>query len=695
MLVPDFGCSRSGSAGRRRAGSTTSPSTARSVLPPGDNEPPVIEEIGATPTAGFAPLEVDSRVRLRSRRRRAQLQLGLRRRRHGGPDGQIPTHTYTEAGEHEAELTVSDGEAEETDSVTITVLGEDDPGQLPGARVLGDGRVPPPVDRRGSRGDRRARRGQRVPGGRHRGLRPIHRGDPGRVRHGHLPRDDGRRPRPGPAGRVRGLHPGRRRLRRHPSASDTEYDWNWYGHLVGAYFISHPPGTATRTIRVEDDEHPSTAGLPDDYQRVDEWYNFKSPTSRGRRCGLQSARRPGDPDPGEGRRDDVRRAGRQRDRRRPSDDVVPALRRWAPWYTAMGHRRRRTPSRTSWLRCSAASRRPPGSSRRRPAAWAARPSCASTFSRSARPSRWAAGHVPGERAQHRPRRGRRGQGRRCGAEEVASIVGRDCVSYASIAAGESETGRFKVKAKRKAAGKKVTLRFITRAANVDRETAKATLKVKKKKKRRRDALGAGAGRDDDLAEEVGNPGPAVARPAGQASRCCAVAECWPRSWLRRATWPPSLEVGGFAQAQVPAAARGWTVGSADGPRGPAGSPPASANWWFSIGHGYPGALKTGAPARSPTTPTTRRTSAWTAAGHPEITPLLRRGRQTGPRPGSRRTAGTFTSAGGGKLRIEARSSSARAGEARRATGGVLGAGSPFPASGEQLAEGRRARRNGT
>ncbi|HEU0307356.1 MAG TPA: ThuA domain-containing protein, partial [Lysobacter sp.] len=25
------------------------------------------------------------------------------------------------------------------------------------------------------------------------------------------------------------------------SAADTEHDWPWYGRLVGAYFLSHPP----------------------------------------------------------------------------------------------------------------------------------------------------------------------------------------------------------------------------------------------------------------------------------------------------------------------------------------------------------------------------------------------------------------------------------------------------------------------
>ena len=34
-------------------------------------------------------------------------------------------------------------------------------------------------------------------------------------------------------------------------AADTEYDWPWYGGLVGAYFRSHPAIQAA-TIRVED-----------------------------------------------------------------------------------------------------------------------------------------------------------------------------------------------------------------------------------------------------------------------------------------------------------------------------------------------------------------------------------------------------------------------------------------------------------
>ena len=43
------------------------------------------------------------------------------------------------------------------------------------------------------------------------------------------------------------------------AASDTEYTWPWYGQLVGAYFQSHPAGTPTATIDVEDKTTPSRA----------------------------------------------------------------------------------------------------------------------------------------------------------------------------------------------------------------------------------------------------------------------------------------------------------------------------------------------------------------------------------------------------------------------------------------------------
>jgi type 1 glutamine amidotransferase len=58
------------------------------------------------------------------------------------------------------------------------------------------------------------------------------------------------------------------------SASDTEMGWAWYGGLVGAYFQSHP-AIQSATVRIEDRQHPSTAGLPDPWVRTDEWYNVQ------------------------------------------------------------------------------------------------------------------------------------------------------------------------------------------------------------------------------------------------------------------------------------------------------------------------------------------------------------------------------------------------------------------------------------
>lgn len=59
-------------------------------------------------------------------------------------------------------------------------------------------------------------------------------------------------------------------------ASATEYDWPWYGNLVGAFFDAHPK-IQTATLKVIDKTHPSTAHLPDQWVHEDEWYNFRSP----------------------------------------------------------------------------------------------------------------------------------------------------------------------------------------------------------------------------------------------------------------------------------------------------------------------------------------------------------------------------------------------------------------------------------
>ncbi len=60
------------------------------------------------------------------------------------------------------------------------------------------------------------------------------------------------------------------------SASDTEYNWSWYGQLVGAYFKGHPSHLQPASITVEDTQHASTSTLPHTWERTDEWYNFRS-----------------------------------------------------------------------------------------------------------------------------------------------------------------------------------------------------------------------------------------------------------------------------------------------------------------------------------------------------------------------------------------------------------------------------------
>ncbi|MEJ7645743.1 MAG: ThuA domain-containing protein [Chryseolinea sp.] len=62
------------------------------------------------------------------------------------------------------------------------------------------------------------------------------------------------------------------------AAADTEYEWSWYDKLVGAHFSSHPrsPNVREATVHVTDTTHQSTRGLPAEWKRTDEWYNYRS-----------------------------------------------------------------------------------------------------------------------------------------------------------------------------------------------------------------------------------------------------------------------------------------------------------------------------------------------------------------------------------------------------------------------------------
>jgi cytochrome c len=57
------------------------------------------------------------------------------------------------------------------------------------------------------------------------------------------------------------------------AAADTEYEWPWYGKLVGAYFKSHPKTQEAKFIKNQDF---GKTNLPDVWLRTDELYNYKN-----------------------------------------------------------------------------------------------------------------------------------------------------------------------------------------------------------------------------------------------------------------------------------------------------------------------------------------------------------------------------------------------------------------------------------
>ena len=65
------------------------------------------------------------------------------------------------------------------------------------------------------------------------------------------------------------------------AAADCEYDWGWYGRLVGGYFTSHPGITDSfkniqpGVLNIVDGQHISTKHLSKQWNRTDEFYSFK------------------------------------------------------------------------------------------------------------------------------------------------------------------------------------------------------------------------------------------------------------------------------------------------------------------------------------------------------------------------------------------------------------------------------------
>lgn len=57
------------------------------------------------------------------------------------------------------------------------------------------------------------------------------------------------------------------------AAADTEYEWPWYGELVGAWFVGHPPGLQDTRVTFEGD---AAQAFSQPWRVTDELYNYKS-----------------------------------------------------------------------------------------------------------------------------------------------------------------------------------------------------------------------------------------------------------------------------------------------------------------------------------------------------------------------------------------------------------------------------------
>ncbi|MGY6649684.1 ThuA domain-containing protein [Wenyingzhuangia sp. IMCC45574] len=61
------------------------------------------------------------------------------------------------------------------------------------------------------------------------------------------------------------------------SATDTEYQWEFYEQMIGAQFKSHPKQQKAKVLKSKTCNHPATDHLEDSFEKFDEWYNFKKP----------------------------------------------------------------------------------------------------------------------------------------------------------------------------------------------------------------------------------------------------------------------------------------------------------------------------------------------------------------------------------------------------------------------------------
>lgn len=59
------------------------------------------------------------------------------------------------------------------------------------------------------------------------------------------------------------------------SAADTEYDWPFYGELVGAWFLRHPSIQEAK-VKNEGPDDATVAMWPAEFTRTDEWYDYRT-----------------------------------------------------------------------------------------------------------------------------------------------------------------------------------------------------------------------------------------------------------------------------------------------------------------------------------------------------------------------------------------------------------------------------------
>lgn len=59
------------------------------------------------------------------------------------------------------------------------------------------------------------------------------------------------------------------------AAADSNFEWEWYGKMLGGYFESHPKVQEAK-LEIKDNKHLSTIYLSKIWVHTDEWYNYKN-----------------------------------------------------------------------------------------------------------------------------------------------------------------------------------------------------------------------------------------------------------------------------------------------------------------------------------------------------------------------------------------------------------------------------------